>query len=170
MFIPYELMKRKFCPIIIVKLWPMKFVMLCARGIYHKGECGQIRPNLILLRFKVKTNGVLCLLDSRATHSFVNLSVIVWLEWVATKLSKPIKVQLAQGVATPTNKVGLGSILECGKAKFTENFMICALDGIGAILGNTFLKVYCIDVLKGGLKLRVITKLTYRSIIFKVES
>ncbi len=89
---------------------------------------------------------------------------------MATKLSKPIKVQLAQGVATPTNKVGLGSILECGKAKFTENFMICALDGIGAILGNTFLKVYCIDVLKGGLKLRVITKLTYRSIIFKVES
>jgi hypothetical protein len=53
-------------------------------------------------------------------------------------VAKPIRVQLAQKVTTLTNEVVLGSVLECGKAKFTNNFTICTLDGIKAILGNTF--------------------------------
>jgi hypothetical protein len=89
---------------------------------------------------------------------------------VATKVSKPIRVQLAQGVATPTSEVGLGAILECGKAKFMENFTVFALDGIEAILGNTFLNTYHIDVLRGGLNLKTITRLANRSVILKVES
>jgi hypothetical protein len=32
----------------------------------------KLGPNLIMLRFKVGTNGVLCLLDSRVMHPFVN--------------------------------------------------------------------------------------------------
>jgi hypothetical protein len=65
--------------------------------------------------------------------------------------------------------VGLGAILECGKAKFMENFTVCALDGIDAILGNTFLDVYRINVLRGGLNLRIIVKLVDRFVISKVE-
>ncbi len=65
--------------------------------------------------------------------------------------------------------MGLGAILECGKAKFMENFTVCALDGIDAILGNTFLDVYRINVLRGGLNLRIIVKLVDRFVISKVE-
>jgi len=64
--------------------------------------------------------------------------------------------------------VVLGAVLECGKAKFMDKFIVCALDGNEAILNNTFSDVYCVDVLKGGSKLKVITKLTNRSVSLKV--
>ncbi len=63
-------------------------------------------------------------------------------------MAKPIKVHLAQGIVTPTNEVVLGAVLECSKAKFADNSMVCALDGMEAILGNTFLDVYRVDVLR----------------------
>jgi hypothetical protein len=37
----------------------------------------------------------------------------------------------------------LGAIFECGKTKFLENFTICALDGIKAILKNTLKHLSC---------------------------
>jgi hypothetical protein len=88
---------------------------------------------------------------------------------VVTKVAKPIRVQLTQGAATLTSEVVLGIILECGKAKFAKNFTVCTLDGIEAILGNTFLNIYHVDVLKRNSKLKVIVKLTNRSISLKVE-
>ncbi len=36
----------------------------------------KLGPNLIMLKFKVGINGVLCFLDSEATHSFVCPNVI----------------------------------------------------------------------------------------------
>ncbi len=58
--------------------------------------------------------------------------MVAQLRWVATKVAKPIKVQLAQGVATPTSKLVLGAILECGKVKFTENFTVYTFDVLEA--------------------------------------
>jgi hypothetical protein len=37
----------------------------------------KLGPNLILLKFKVRTNVVLCLLDLGAMHSFVSSNVIM---------------------------------------------------------------------------------------------
>jgi len=91
------------------------------------------------------------------------------LEWAATKVAKPIRVQLTQGAATPVSKLMLGVVFECGKAKFTKNVMVYTFDGIEAILGNTFLDVYHVDVLKGGYKLRIITGLANRFVKSKVE-
>jgi hypothetical protein len=65
--------------------------------------------------------------------------------------------------------VVLGAILERNKVKFIENFTICALNGIEAILGNTFIDVYRVNVLRGGSKLRVIAKLIDKSVNLKVE-
>jgi len=65
--------------------------------------------------------------------------------------------------------VVLGAILECDKVKFIENFTICILNGMEAILGNTFLDVYYVNVSKRGFKLRIIVKLTDKSINLKVE-
>jgi hypothetical protein len=88
---------------------------------------------------------------------------------VATKVAKPIKVHLAQGAVTPISEVVLGALLECDKVKFTENFTICALNRMEAILGNTFLDAYHVDVLRGGFKLKVFAKLANRSINLEVE-
>jgi len=102
-------------------------------------------------------------------HLFVSSSVITRLRWVATKVAKPISVQLAQKSTTPTNKLVFKAVLECGKAKFAKNFTVYALDGIEAILGNPFLDAYHVDILKGGLKLSVITILIHRFVNLKVE-
>lgn len=63
----------------------------------------------------------------------------------------------------------LGAILECGKVKFTENFIVCTLDGIEAVLRNTFVDVYHLNVLWRGFKLRVIAILTNKSINLEME-
>jgi hypothetical protein len=101
-------------------------------------DVAKLSLNLILLKFKVRINGLLCLLDFGAKHLFVNPSAIMQLKWATAKVPKPIKVQLAHGAITLTNKVVFGAILDCDKAKFMENVMVYALDGIKAILGNTF--------------------------------
>ncbi len=126
-------------------------------------------PSWALLKFEVRFNELLCLLDSGATHLFVSSSVIARLGWVATKVAKPIKIQLAQKATTLTNKVVFGAILECGKTKLAKNFTVYALDGIETILRNPFLDVYHVDILKGGLKLKVITRIVDRSINLKVK-
>jgi hypothetical protein len=99
----------------------------------------------------------------------VSPSEVTQLGWAATKVTKPIKAQLAQGVATSSSEVVLGAILENGKVKFTENFMVCTLDGIEAILGNTFVDVYHVNVLRGCFKLRVIATLTNKFINLEME-
>ncbi len=111
-------------------------------GFVAKASVAKLGPNLIMLKFKVGINGVLCFLDSGTTHSFVSPNVIKRLGWEATKVAKPIKVHLAQWVMTPTSEVVLGAILECDKAKFAKNFTVCTLDGMEAILVNTFLNTY----------------------------
>jgi hypothetical protein len=95
-------------------------------GVVAKASVVKLGPNLILLRFKVGTNGVLCIFYSRTTHSFVSLSAVIRLGWVDKKVAKSIKVHLSQGVMTPTNDMVLGVVLECSKAKFSENFTISA--------------------------------------------
>jgi hypothetical protein len=107
-----------------------------------------------MLKFKVGINGMLCLLDLGAMHLFVNPNAVKQFGWVATKVVKPIKVHLAQGVMTLANEVVLGTVLECDKVKFTDNFIVCALNGMEAILGNTFLDSYHVDVFEKRLQVK----------------
>jgi len=65
----------------------------------------KLGPTLISLNYKVKTNMFYDFLDSRATHSFMRMSVIEQLRWATTKVVKPLKVQLAQSEMKPTHKV-----------------------------------------------------------------
>ncbi len=74
----------------------------------------------------------------------MNPSAALWFGWETTKVAKPIKVQLAQGNVKPSNEVVLGVVLEFGEPKFKENFTMCELNNIEAILGNTFLDAYWI--------------------------
>jgi hypothetical protein len=98
---------------------------LAQGGFVAKVSVAKLGANLILFKFKVGTNGVLCFFYLGTMHSFVSPSAIIQLGWVAKKVVKPIKVHLAQGVVTLANEVVLRVILECGKVKFAENFTIC---------------------------------------------
>jgi hypothetical protein len=81
-------------------------------------------------------------------------------------VAKPIKVHLTQGTVTLTCEMVLGAIFECNKAKFAKNFTICTFDGMEAILVNTFLDAYHVDVLRGSFKLKVIVNTTRIPICF----
>jgi hypothetical protein len=78
---------------------------------------------------------------------------------IKTKLmANPIMVQLARGIARPSLSVTLGIKLFCGRIQFFENFTMCDLDNFDAILGNTFLNVYKIDILHNEGRLRICAK------------
>ncbi len=48
----------------------------------------KLGPNLILFRFKVGINGVLCFLDSRTMQSFVSPSVVARFGWATIKVGQ----------------------------------------------------------------------------------
>jgi hypothetical protein len=64
-------------------------------GFIANANVTKLGLNLIMFRFKVGINGLLCLLDSKIMHSFVSPSVVARFEWVPTKVAKPIRFQLA---------------------------------------------------------------------------
>jgi hypothetical protein len=86
-----------------------------------------------------------------------------------TKVVKPIKAQLTQGNAKPSNEVVLGAVLEFTNTKFEEIFTICELNNMEANLGKTFLDTYHVHILKGNSKLKVIVRLANRLINLNVE-
>jgi hypothetical protein len=95
--------------------------------------------NFIMLRCVVKSNKLMCLLDSRTKHSFMSPKAMLQLGLKATKVAKLIQVQLAQKDVTPMEEVMLGVELLCKATKFKEDFTIVALDGFDTILRNIFL-------------------------------
>jgi hypothetical protein len=115
--------------------------------------------NFIMLCCAMKFNQLMCLPDSRATHSFKSPKAMLRLGLKATKVVKLIQVRLVQGDATLTKEVTLGVELLCNGVQLKEDFTIGTLDGFDAILSNIFKNVYRIDILKSGSKLKVITKL-----------
>jgi hypothetical protein len=148
----------------VVTFW---LISINEGGFTTKANVAKLGPNLILFKFKVGTNGLLCLLDSLTMHSFVNPSVEARFGWVATKV-----VKAHQGlIGTKSHKIGkrggVGGHFEMRQNKFVENFTIYALDGIEAILGNTFLYTYHVNVSREGSKLRIIARLVDKSISLK---
>jgi hypothetical protein len=64
-------------------------------GFVAMESVAKLGPNLIMFKFKVGINRVLCLLDLGTMHSFVSPNVVRQFKWEATKVAKPIKVHLA---------------------------------------------------------------------------
>lgn len=48
----------------------------------------KLGPNLIMFKFTIKINVVSCVLNSRATHSFVSPSVVLQIGWKTTKIGE----------------------------------------------------------------------------------
>jgi hypothetical protein len=65
-----------------------------------------------------------------------------------------ILVHLAQGVMEFSLKVALGVKLVNGNLIFFEKFILCDLGSFDAILGNTFLDAYKVDIFHNGNKIK----------------
>jgi hypothetical protein len=84
------------------------------------------------------------------------------------KGSKTSKVQLAQGDVKLTYEIVLGTKLECGGTKFGNNFIMCGLDNIKPIMGNTCLDSYHVVILRRGFKLKNIVMLANKLVSLNI--
>jgi len=62
------------------------------------------------------------------------------------KSSKPMKVQFAKGKPHKTNKVATNVEVKCREFTFVEDVIVCDMDGVDLIIGNTFLDTYAVDI------------------------
>jgi hypothetical protein len=87
-------------------------------------------------------------------HAFIHKFECDWVVEVGHhKGSKTIKVQLAQCDLKLTHEMVLGTKLECGGIKFEKNFIMW-IGQHQAIVGNTCLDSYHVDILKEALSLK----------------
>ncbi|KAL2632608.1 hypothetical protein R1flu_004087 [Riccia fluitans] len=75
---------------------------------------------------------------TRATHSFLSSEVVRKTGLPVIKAGRPITVRFGQGKMQKTSEVAKGGKLDCGKGcVLEEDFTVCQLDGLEAVLGNT---------------------------------
>jgi hypothetical protein len=106
-------------------------------------------------------------IQESCTHLWTQ-SAVMWLKWVATKMVKPIKVQLTLLAATPTSRVVLGAILECGNMKFTENHGLHLGWHWSHLRAHIFKHKLC-RCFKRKLEVKIIIRLANRFINLKIE-
>ncbi|KAL3686374.1 hypothetical protein R1sor_008948 [Riccia sorocarpa] len=93
---------------------------------------------LLFLKGKVANQEVSFLVDTGATHSFMSPEVLRRTGLSATKVERPITVRFGQGKTHQTSDVAKGLRIDWGKGcVFEEDFTVCHLDGLEAVLGNT---------------------------------
>jgi len=89
-------------------------------------------------------------LDSRATHSFMRMSVIEQLRWATTKVVKPLKVQLAQSEMKPTHKVMFISTKNVMGPSSRQTSQCVSWNFFINHHWQHLLDTYCVDILKEG--------------------
>ena len=62
------------------------------------------------------------------------------------KVNKPINVRFGKGKMYEMKKMALDVTLESGTVKFEENFILCEMDDVDLIFGNTFIEAHVVDV------------------------
>ena len=94
------------------------------------------RPSLLYLEAQICGRDLSCLIDTIATHSFMNSNLAKKWGLQVQKASKPMNVHFAKGKPQKTKKVALDAILGCEKLEFRENFILCEMDKIDLVSGE----------------------------------
>ena len=82
------------------------------------------------------------LVDTRASHSFMNPQMVQSLGLFPMRVDNPIMVRFAKGESEVARRVVENVPIECGTWKREESFTICEMDDIDVVLGLTFLEAY----------------------------
>ncbi|KAL3678540.1 hypothetical protein R1sor_021496 [Riccia sorocarpa] len=93
-------------------------------------------------------------MDTCATHSFISPEVVRKTGLAVTKTARPITVRFAQGKTASLTEVATGVKVDCGKGLILEeDFTVCDADGLDAILGNTLLDRFEMELKRKPLRL-----------------
>jgi hypothetical protein len=127
-------------------------------GFEAKGNTlGEI-SNLLKVKCVINDKDVCCFLDSRATNSFLTSQNVERLGIKIEEVDNTILVHMAQGMAKSMLKIMLGIKLHIGGVQLFENFTLCDLNNFEAIIRNTFLDGYKVDILLREQKIRILAK------------
>jgi hypothetical protein len=114
--------------------------------------------NLLKLKCVINDKDVCCFLDSKVTNSFLISQNAKRLGIKIKEGDNHILVHMAQGMAKSMLRIMLGIKLPIGGVQLFENFTLCDLDSFEAIIKNTCLDAYEIDIIFREQKIRIHAK------------
>ena len=103
------------------------------------------KKGLVYLWAKVASSHIAMLFDIGATNSFITSECARRLKLVVEITTQSVMVNFAQS-SYQAMEVAREVSFRLDRSKFEEDFMICNLDGVDAVLGNTFLHFYGIEI------------------------
>ncbi|KAL3688559.1 hypothetical protein R1sor_014868 [Riccia sorocarpa] len=122
------------------------------RGSNKSGETSA--PQEKTTEDRSRTNGEEAQKQRSATHSFISPEVVRKTGLAVTKTARPITVRFAQGKTASLTEVATGVKVDCGKGLILEeDFTVCDADGLDAILGNTLLDRFEMELKRKPLRL-----------------
>ena len=102
--------------------------------------CRNHGSRLMFIQGQINVLYVSVLVDTWASHSFMNPQMVKLLGLVPMRVDNPIKVRFAKGEPQVAGRVVGNVPIECGTWKKEESFTICEMDDIDVVLGLMFLK------------------------------
>jgi hypothetical protein len=114
--------------------------------------------NLLKLKCVINDNDVCWFLDSRVTNFFLTSQNAECLGIKIEEVDNHILVHMAQGMTKLMLRIMLGIKLLIGGVQLFEIFTLCDLDSFEAIIKNTFLDAYEIDIVFKEQKIRIHAK------------
>ena len=102
--------------------------------------CGNPGSGLMFLQGRINDQHVSMLVDTGASHSFMNPQMVKSLGLFMMRVDNPIEVRFAKGESQVAGRVVGNVPIECGTWKGEESFTIYEMDDINVVLGLTFPK------------------------------
>jgi hypothetical protein len=116
-------------------------------GFEAKGSTlGEI-SNILKVKCVINDKDVCCFLDSKVTNSFLTSQNVERLGIKTEEVDDPVLVHMAQGMAKLMLRIMLGIKLCIRRVQLFEIFILCDLDSFEAMIMNTFLDAYEVDIL-----------------------
>ena len=115
-------------------------------GFVAKASSLKPRPSFLYLKAQINEKNVLCLIDTKATHSFMSPKLVRELDLPMQRTGKPINVRFTKSELHETKEVALHVNLKSGALEFVESFILCEMDEVDLILGDTFFEAHTVDV------------------------
>lgn len=103
-------------------------------------KASSLKPRPIPLYLKAQINGknISCLVDARATNSFMSLKLAKNLGLPTRRVSKSTNMRFAKGEQHKIKEVTLHVTLKCKTLEFVENFILCEMNEVDLIFGDIF--------------------------------
>ena len=104
------------------------------------------RPSLLYLKVQINENNVLCLVDARATDSFMSLKFAKKLGSPTRRVDKSINMRFAKGELHETKDVALHMTLKRRTLEFVESFILMRSTWWTSFWGALIFKTYTVHV------------------------